>query len=222
MLKALGQEQLKSVYAGVAGRYDVQHGLLTLGSDQRGRKLLVKLTLAEGATVLDAGAGTGSTAMLAARRVGINGHIDLFDMSADMLAVAKSRATRAGLVERMSFHTGDLLRLPFEDGTFDVALSTFSLCPVVNPAAGALELYRVVKPGGKLGIAHSAEPRRPWLKWLAGKVEQAVWRFPALSLGCRAIEVQSTLADTGAVPLFRKWVGVPLWPFEIIVFSRPA
>ena len=111
--------------------------------------------------MLDCGSGTGSTALLAAQKVGSAGKVVLFDLSDGMLNVAKDRAVAAGVWERLEFQTGDILDLPFEDSSFDVVLSTYSICPLHDPAKGALELYRVIKPGGRIGIAHSAEPDNP-------------------------------------------------------------
>ena len=92
MRNALPQEQLKSVYNQVARRYDFQHGFLTARSDERGRRMVVMKTVRQGDLVLDAGTGTGSTALLAAQKVGPQGKVTLFDMSDGMLAVARKKA----------------------------------------------------------------------------------------------------------------------------------
>jgi demethylmenaquinone methyltransferase/2-methoxy-6-polyprenyl-1,4-benzoquinol methylase len=220
--QALKQDQLLGVYSRVARRYDFQHALLTLRSDERGRKKVVDHTVRPGQNVLDAGAGTGSTAILAARQVGPDGRVQLFDLSSHMLEIARGRAEKAGVADRMSFQTGDLLNLPFADDSFDAVLSTYSLCPVYDPAAGAVELYRVVKPGGHLGIAHSAEPERSFIRWLADKIEDIIWRFPTLSMGCRAVDVHKALEGAGGELVYSKLVGVPLWPFRVLVIVKPV
>ncbi len=222
MRQALGIDKLTAVYARLARRYDWQHRLITFAADQRGRRMLVEQTVREGDRVLDAGAGTGSTALLAARKVGPKGHVNLFDLSDDMLEVARNRAALAGLDDRLDFRTGDLVRLPYADGSFDVVLSTYSLCPLYDPRQGALELYRVLRPGGRLGCAHSAEPETPFTKWLADKVENIAWRFPWLSMGCRAVDVLPTLEAAGGRVVFNKHIGVPLWPFVVFVIEKPA
>ncbi len=209
------------MYDRVAGRYDAQHRWLTAGSDESGRRALVEHAVSSGDRVLDCGGGTGSTALLAARRGGERARVVILDASPGMLAVARGRAAAAGVTERIETLRGDLHRLPFRDGGFDVALSTYSLCPAVEPTAGALELYRVVRPGGLVGIAHSAEPERPWLRALADLVERVVWRFPSISLGCRSIEVLPALEDEGAEVVFRRRLGVPLWPFLVFVARKP-
>jgi len=222
MRDALNTDQLKGIYAGIAARYDFQHALITAKADQRGRELLVERAVSAGDDVLDCGSGTGTTGILAAKKVGAQGKVTFFDLSDAMLAVARQKVAEAGLLDRVAFQTGDLVDLPFEDGRFDVVLSTYSLCPVYDPAKGALELYRVTKPGGKVGVAHSADPANPVAKWLADRVEGWAWRFPWLSMGCRSVEVLPALRGAGAEVLFERRIGVPLWPFFVFVVRKPA
>ena len=221
MREALNMQKLKGVYDRVAKRYDFQHSIFTAGSDQRGRKILVEKSVRPGDRVLDCGSGTGSTALLAAQKVGATGKVKLFDLSDGMLTVAKERAEDAGFQERVDFQTGDMLNLPFEDNSFDAVLSTYSICPLHDPAKGALELYRVLKPGGHIGIAHSTEPERLMVKWLADKVEWLVWHIPSISLGCRPVSVLSVLNQAGGKIVFEKRIGIPLWPFAVFVIEKP-
>lgn len=222
MREALDKEKLKAVYDGVAQRYDFQHSFLTARSDQRGRTILVDKAVSPGDKVLDCGAGTGSTALLAARKIGTSGKVVLLDMSEGMLAIARERVAQAGFNERVEFKTGDMLDLPFEDCNFDVVLSTYSTCPLQEPTKGAMELYRVVRPGGRLGVAHSTDPETSLVKWLADKVERAVWLIPSISLGCRSVSVLPTLEQAGCKIIFKKYIGIPLWPFLVFVVEKPA
>ena len=222
MRDAVSAQKLKAVYAAVAGRYDWQHGLLTLHRDQRGRELVVGQAVRRGDKVLDAGGGTGSTTLLAAKKAGPEGHVTQFDFSPQMQAVARQRSRDAGLEARVDFQSGDMLALPFAEGTFDVVLSTYSLCPLFDPVKGALELYRVLKPGGRLGVAHSASPENSVTYWLAERLEDAIWRFPGISMGCRAVSVLPALLRAGAKPLFERRLGVPLYPFFVFVVEKPA
>jgi len=221
MREALNKKVIRSIYERAAKSYDRQHCFFTGGSDGRGRRILVQQTVKSGDKVLDAGAGTGSTALLAAHRVGPTGKIVLFDLCEGMLAVARQKIEQQGYRDRVTFRTGDILDLPFADGAFDVVLSTYSLCPVYSPEVGARELYRVVHKGGLLGIAHSAEPGNRVLRWLSDGLETIVWKLPWLSLGCRAISVLPYLREQGAVVLYDKRIGFPLWPFRVFVVRKP-
>jgi len=222
MREALSIERLKGVYGRVAGRYDLQHALVTLRADQRGRRILVEQSVGEGDDVLDCGSGTGSTGILAARRVGASGQVILFDLSEEMLAVAREKAAQEHLQDRVAFQTGDMAHLPFEEGRFDVVLSTYSLCPLQDPAVGSLELFRVTRPGGKLAFAHSTEPGNPAVRWLADRIEDVVWRLPWLSMGCRSVDVLPTLQAAGGKLLLLRRIGVPFWPFLVCVIEKPA
>lgn len=222
MTDALDPKTLRQVYDKAAWRYDTQHGLLTAFSDQRGRKCLVEQAVRPGDRVLDAGGGTGSTALLAACAAGENGHVTLVDLSDGMLTQARRRAEASGLSARIDCQQGDLNQLTFPDASFDVVLSTYSLCPVQRPDHAALELYRRVRPGGRLGIAHSAEPENRVVRWLADGVEAVISHWHALSLGCRSIDVEATLLKAGARKRYDRMIGIPLWPFRVLVFEKPG
>jgi len=222
MRQALSMDELVNIYDRIAGRYDLQHAILTARADQRGRKLLVDKAVCGGDRVLDCGAGTGSTGLLAAEKVGRNGKVILFDLSEAMLAVARDKAERDNLLDRLTFEVGDMVHLPFADDSFDVVLSTYSLCPVYDPAKGAEEIYRVCRPGGRIAIAHSTTPRNAAVKWLSERVENLAWRFHGLSMGCRAVRVLPALEAAGAKLVFCRHIGFPLWPFSVFIVEKPT
>lgn len=222
MRHAYSQAKVTRIYNRVAKHYDALHGFLTAHSDQRGRRMVVAKTVRAGDCVLDTGSGTGSTALLAAQRVGPDGEVVLLDASEGMLKQAREKAEHAGLLDRMRFEIGDMEKLPFADRTFDAVLSTYSVCPLGNPSHGALEAYRVLKDGGRAGFAHSVEPNHPIVKRLADWIESIAWLMPLISMGCRAVEVLPALEKAGAHLLARKRIGVPLWPFQVFVVSKPG
>lgn len=219
---ALDPTVVKSLYNRKAGYYDLQHGIETLKSDDRGRRLVVAHGVRAGDRVLDAGGGTGSTSLRAARAAGPGGHVVVLDLSVGMLDEARRKAEQAGLVDRMEFVEGDMLELPFEDESFDAVLSTYSVCPLYDPAAGVLELYRVLKRGGRLAVAHSTEPRSRLVRGVASAVESVVWRIPWISMGCRPVSTLPALREAGARVVMEKHFGVPLWPFAFYVVEKPA
>jgi len=222
MRAALESGRLQEIYDRAAAYYDVWHGLATARSDQRGRRMLVDRCVAPGDRVLDAGGGTGRTTALAARAVGAQGAVVLVDFSPGMVRGAVTRLADPALRRRVSVEIGDILHLPFDDGAFDVVLSTYSLCPLADPVAGATEMYRVLKPGGLLGVAHSSEPRNAFVRWMADGVERVIWRLPQFSLGCRSVSVLPDLVRAGAETVFDRRIGVPLWPFHVFAVRKPA
>lgn len=221
MPEPLSRETLRSVYDRVAGWYDWQHATFTLNSDQRGRELLVERTVNEGDRVIDAGAGTGTTSLMAARRVGSRGEVVLYDLSEGMLDRARQKACERGLDDPLRFEQGDMTELPFEDEHFDAAISTYAMCTLYDPAEAIRELYRVVKPGGRIGVAHSVEPENPLMARLAELAERVYWKIPQLSLGCQPVDVLPALEEAGAEIVFKKRIGVPLWPFLVYVAEKP-
>jgi len=222
MRAALKTTELKRIYGRIAQRYDLQHGLITAKSDQRGRRMVVDCAVHPGDAVLDAGAGTGSSGIMAARKAGAAGSVTFFDLCDEMIAVAREKVAREGVEAAIDFQTGDMCHLPFADNHFDVAISTYSLCPLYDPAQGVLELCRVVRPGGRVGLAYSVEPERPLTKWLADRVEDIAWLVPSLSMGCRAIDVLPAIKQTGARIVLNQSIGIPLWPFRVVVIQKAA
>ena len=214
MREALAPTRLQAVYDKAAGHYDFLHGLLTARSDQRGRRLLVANAVRAGDRVLDCGAGTGSTGLLAAQAVGNDGRVVMLDASDGMLGIARRKAVQLGMQGRVRTKVGDLQELPFADDSFDAVLSTYSLCPVVDPARGAREMFRVTRPGGRIGIAHSVDPANPVLQALADR-----HREPGAGISLRsrwaAVRFRSDRRwnNWAAKQLYTRRIGVPLWPF---------
>jgi len=97
---------------------------------------------------LEVGPGPGHLAVEIARRVpGLR--LTGLDLDARMIELARGRATRAGLDDRVAFVVGDVAALPFPDATFDVVTSSFSVHHWPDGPAGFAEILRVLRPGGR-------------------------------------------------------------------------
>lgn len=109
-------------------------------------------SLPPGAVVVDIGCGAGMDCLLAGQRVGPKGTVVGIDMTEEMLERARAGANEAGL-GHVRFEKADIHRLPIDSKSVDVVISNgvFNLTP--DKAALFTELYRVVKPGGRLQFA---------------------------------------------------------------------
>lgn len=106
-----------------------------------------------GVTVLDLGCGTGVFTIPAARMVGDQGRVIAVDIQQPLLEVARQRSIEAGVAERCVFHHAGAYRLPLENQSVDVALCIATLGEVPDRLHALLELFRVIKPGGRLSIS---------------------------------------------------------------------
>ena len=99
--------------------------------------------------ILDIGTGSGTVVKLAAAQVGARGQVTGIDISLELLAVAREQLVSAGPA-KIALLEGGAESIPAEDRTFDVVLSSLSLMYVVDRAAAAREISRVLRPGGRV------------------------------------------------------------------------
>ena len=127
------------------------------------RRAIKALKPPKGSTGLDAGCGTGLTTLLLAEAVGSSGHVGGLDIDSESIKTATTIAQQSGFSDQISFQTGDLNNLPFDENAFDWAWSAdcVGYAPM-KPLPLVMELKRVVKPGGTITIlAWSSEMLLP-------------------------------------------------------------
>ena len=140
-----------SLFTGRGSRvYDVVMVRLTRRLYQRVIADLAALGLVEG-KVLDVGTGPGTLVRELARRLpGLQ--VYGIDLSEDMIGLARAHARREQLEERVQFESSDVAHLPFPDHSFDVVVSTISMHHWSELLQPLRELYRVLRPGGRVWI----------------------------------------------------------------------
>ena len=113
-----------------------------------GGDLVERVGVSEGDRVLDVACGTGNAAIPAAVA---GGRVTGLDITPELFDAAQRRAAEAGVT--LELVEGDAEELPFDDGAFDVVLSTFGCMFAPRHEVAARELARVLRPGGRLGVA---------------------------------------------------------------------
>jgi demethylmenaquinone methyltransferase/2-methoxy-6-polyprenyl-1,4-benzoquinol methylase len=133
----------------IAPVYDAMNRTMTAGLDRRWRRITAETVVHPGDAVLDACCGTGDLAIACARA---GGRVTGVDFSERMLERARRKAPELEWIE------GDLLALPFADESFDAATVGFGVRNVEDLDRALLELRRVLRPGGRLGILEITRP----------------------------------------------------------------
>jgi demethylmenaquinone methyltransferase/2-methoxy-6-polyprenyl-1,4-benzoquinol methylase len=149
-MTSVPNQTARRLFAPIAPTYEKWARILSLGQDDRWRRVMVAgLSIPPGSSVLDVAAGTGSIS----RRLQASGHkVMAVDLSGEMLG----------------FHPGpDRVQaraemLPFDDCTFDAVTFGYLLRYVEDPVACLVELGRVVKPGGRIGMVEFGLPSEFW------------------------------------------------------------
>ena len=150
----LSPEAVRTMFDRIAPVYDAMNRTMTVGLDRRWRRLAVELVVQPGDRVLDACCGTGDLALEAERQ---GGNVVGLDFSARMLERARRKS------QTVEWLQGDVLALPFADGSFDAATVGFGVRNVSDLDLGLRELRRVLRPGGRLAVLEITQPRG-WLR----------------------------------------------------------
>ncbi len=148
----LPADGVRTMFDRIAPVYDLMNRVMTAGLDRRWRRLTAEAVVQSGDRVLDACCGTGDLAVAAARR---GGQVTGLDFSERMLERARRKAPDVEWV------AGDLLALPFADGSYDAATVGFGVRNVEDLGRAVRELRRVLRSGGRLGILEITRPRGP-------------------------------------------------------------
>jgi demethylmenaquinone methyltransferase/2-methoxy-6-polyprenyl-1,4-benzoquinol methylase len=192
----LAPDAVRAMFDRIAPVYDVMNRVMTAGLDGRWRRLAAAAVVHPGDRVLDAACGTGDLAV-AGRKAGA-GKVSGLDFSERMLERARRKDASIDWVQ------GDMLALPFADGTFDAATVGFGVRNGADLELALRELRRVLRPGGRLAILEITRPRgvlRPFFSlWfdrivpLLGKILPGGWAYTYLPASVKRFPDAQTLA----------------------------
>lgn len=154
-------------FTAVAPRYDLMNTILSLGLHHLWKRRTVKLLqLRRGERVLDLCGGTGDLALLAAREVGPEGRVVLYDLNRAMLLAAGPKLAAAAPPARIWRVEGDAEVLALPAAGFDAVTVGFGLRNLSQREGALKEMHRVLKPGGRLAILEFSRPPDPGFRRL--------------------------------------------------------
>lgn len=145
-------DEVSGMFDGVARHYDRTNALLSVGNSALWRMAAVRaVDPRRGERILDVAAGTGTSSAALARS---GAEVVALDFSPGMIAEGRRRNPRIEFVE------GDAEKLPFDDDSFDAVTISFGLRNVEHPKVALSEMYRVLRPGGRLVVCEFSKPPR--------------------------------------------------------------
>ena len=158
------KEQVHHVFQNISGKYDRLNNMISFEQHKLWRKSVMKeMNVKKGSKALDVCCGTADWTIALSKAVGPTGEVTGLDFSENMLEVGKKKTkdmTNIHLVH------GDAMNLPFDDNEFDYVTIGFGLRNVPDYLATLKELYRVLKPGGKVVCLETSQPTAPGFKQL--------------------------------------------------------
>jgi arsenite methyltransferase len=157
--------------------------------------------LRAGEVVLDLGSGGGIDVLLSARRVGPTGKAYGLDMTEEMLHLARANAAQAGAAN-VEFLKGQIEAIPLPAGTVDVVISNCVVNLSTDKPAVFAETFRVLRPGGRLGITdvvaedqlspEDRAERGAWVGCIAGALSKAEYEAGLAAAGFTDVSVTFT------------------------------
>lgn len=152
--------QVEAMFDAIARRYDLLNRLLSFGVDTYWRRKAVgQLTSQAPKRILDVATGTGDLALEAAQGLQPDLVVGV-DISASMLARARSKVDGRHLACEIAFERADAEQLPYPDCSFDAVIVGFGVRNFESVQSSLAELYRVLAPRGRLVVLEFSQPSR--------------------------------------------------------------
>ncbi len=151
-------QQVVAMFDNIAPSYDKLNHRLSWDIDRGWRKRVIRqLEPYQPQTLLDIATGTGDFAIMAAQMLKPR-HVVGADISEGMMDVGRRKVAELGLQDVISFEKEDCLSLSYPDNSFDAVTAAFGIRNFADLDSGLREMWRVLRPGGRLSIVELTTP----------------------------------------------------------------
>jgi len=152
-------EAVRSMFGGIAKRYDLANHLLSGGMDYWWRRVLVKKVMQmHPSVVVDLATGSGDVAFALKNKLGDKVKVSGLDFCQPMLDEAEKKRLERTPSPNITFVIGDILNLPLADNSVDAITVAFGVRNLENRNQGLKDIRRCLRPGGKLFILEFSQP----------------------------------------------------------------
>jgi demethylmenaquinone methyltransferase/2-methoxy-6-polyprenyl-1,4-benzoquinol methylase len=153
------KQQVEEMFDSIAGKYDFMNRFFSAGIDRAWRKKTIRLLLKDNPKqILDMATGTADMAIMACRMLNPE-KVTGIDLSAEMLEIGRKKVEKEGFTEKIELVEGDGEAINFPDNSFDAVTVAFGVRNFQNLESGLKEMFRVLKPGGKLVVLEFSKPK---------------------------------------------------------------
>jgi len=153
-------EKIQQMFGAIAPRYDFLNRLLSFGIDRRWRTKAVRLLkYRECSRILDVATGTGDVALEIALRTPDSVTITGADFCKEMIDLGIEKVAASPYASRIELKVAPCEDLPFANDTFDSITIAFGIRNLVDRKLGLAEMWRVLRPGGRMIVLEFSTPR---------------------------------------------------------------
>lgn len=143
----------------VAPKYDFMNSLLSFGIQYVWKRAAIRmLNLSPGDAILDVCGGTGDLSIFASRYIGPRGKSVIYDINWQMIAAGRPKIDPDPKLRNITYVQGDAEQISFPDQSFNAAMVGFGIRNLTHLKRGFTEMYRVLKPGGKILCLEFSRP----------------------------------------------------------------
>ena len=162
-----GANQIQAMFNAVAPKYDFLNRLLSVGFDRHWRRAAVSEFQSFGnKAFLDVATGTADIALEFGKKYPKPSQIVGMDFSLSMLKLGNKKISTNKLCKAITLIPGSAENIPFKAQSFDGVITSFGVRNFIDAKQGLREMYRILKPNGKIVVLEFSFPKNTILQWL--------------------------------------------------------